>query len=177
MTQLIGDLLSFSRLGRLPMRSGLVDMEGLARSLFEELERESPGRRMRLVLHPLPPAWGDPAMIRQVMANLLSNAVKFTSKKAEATIEVGGYAEGGENVYSVRDDGAGFDPRYAEKLFGVFQRLHSLSEFEGTGVGLAIVQRIVHRHGGRVWAQGEPDKGTTFYFTLPLEGSGAAAAA
>jgi len=151
-----------------PLRSGLIDMEGMVRSVFEELEQGIQGRKVRLVLHPLPPARGDRAMIRQVMTNLLSNAIKFTSRHPEATIEVEGTAQGDEHVYTVRDDGAGFDPRYADKLFGVFQRLHSLSEFEGTGVGLAIVQRIVQRHGGRVWAQGEPDKGATFTFTLPL---------
>ena len=168
MNQLIGDLLAFSRMGRLPLRSGLVDMETMTRSLFEELRGEAPGRRIRLVLHPLPPARGDRAMIRLAMANLLSNAIKFTSRRDEATIEVDGASQGGENVYTVRDDGAGFDTRYADKLFGVFQRLHSLSEFEGTGVGLAIVRRIIERHGGRVWAEGEPDKGAAFHFSLPV---------
>ncbi len=115
----------------------------------------------------LPPARGDQALLRQVWVNLLSNAVKYTGQRAEAAIEVGAATANGENTYWVKDNGAGFDMRFADKLFGVFQRLHSDAEFEGTGIGLAIVKRIVTRHGGRVWAESEVGKGTAMYFTLP----------
>jgi light-regulated signal transduction histidine kinase (bacteriophytochrome) len=115
----------------------------------------------------VPAATGDPTLIRQVWMNLIGNAVKFSSKRERAVIRVNGAIEEGETVYSVQDDGAGFDMRYVGKLFGVFQRLHSMAEFDGTGVGLALVQRIIRRHGGRVWAEGAPDKGATFSFALP----------
>jgi light-regulated signal transduction histidine kinase (bacteriophytochrome) len=121
------------------------------------------------VLHlgDLPPARGDQALLRQVWVNLLSNAVKYTAPTPEAVIEVGGSQAGGENTYRVKDNGVGFDMRYVDKLFGVFQRLHGDGEFEGTGIGLAIVKRIVTRHGGRVWAESKPGEGSTLYFTLP----------
>jgi PAS domain S-box-containing protein len=167
MGRLIDDLLAFSRVGRAEMRLSPVDMATLASSVFFELTAPQDRQRIEFHVAPLPRAVGDPVLLRQVWANLLSNAVKFSSKKERAAIQVGFERREGEVVYSVRDNGAGFDPRYIAKLFGVFQRLHSTTEFEGTGVGLAIVQRIVTRHGGRVWAEGEPGKGASFYFAFP----------
>jgi PAS domain S-box-containing protein len=167
MGQLIDDLLSFSRLGRKEMYTSRIDMNALAAAVFEELIKEETRERIDFELARLPMARGDTSLIRQVWVNLLSNAIKFTSKKERSVIEVGSKHTREENIYYVRDNGAGFDMEYANKLFGVFQRLHSESEFSGTGVGLAIVQRIVRRHGGRVWAQGEAEKGATFYFALP----------
>lgn len=167
MARLIDDLLAFSRIGRKEISRGFIDMSVLAESAIKELKPEARGRRVEFTVGALPAAPGDRTMIRQVMANLLSNALKFTRPRAEARIEVGGGIEGTESFYYVRDNGVGFDMKYAGKLFGVFQRLHSASEFEGTGVGLAIVQRIVLKHGGRVWAEGKVNDGATFYFTLP----------
>jgi light-regulated signal transduction histidine kinase (bacteriophytochrome) len=138
-------------------------------SVFEELISEDDKKRIDLKLEAVPAAVGDAALMRQVWLNLLANAIKFTSKKKRAVIEVGGTQKGDELVYFVRDNGAGFEMEYVDKLFKVFQRLHSESEFEGTGVGLAIVQRVIHRHGGRVWAEGKVDEGATFHFTLPLK--------
>lgn len=170
MGQLIDDLLAFSRLSRAAMQPAPIDMERLVRAVFDELAAPADKARIDLRVDPLPPAMGDPALIRQVWLNLLSNAVKFSSKRERALIRISGKQSGGETVYSVHDDGAGFDMEYVDKLFGVFQRLHSEREFEGTGVGLAIVQRVIHRHGGRVWAEGQVDQGATFYFTLPQKG-------
>ncbi|GBC85591.1 Phytochrome-like protein cph1 [bacterium HR11] len=171
MGQLIDDLLAFARLARTPMVMSGVDMDELVRSVWAEVVAAEPGRTVDLRVQPLPPARADRAMVRQVWANLLSNALKFTRPRAVAVIEVGGRVEGDEVVYYVRDNGVGFDMRYADKLFGVFQRLHRADEFEGTGVGLAIVRRVVHRHGGRVWAEGQVGEGATFYFTLPGVGA------
>ncbi len=165
MAQLIDDILAFSRMGRLGMTISEVDMGALARAMFDELK---PGdRNFTAEIKPLPSCRGDQAMLRQVWINLLGNAIKFTRGKAPAVIEVGARTEGAERIYYVRDNGAGFDMQYAEKLFGVFQRLHGVEEFEGTGIGLAIVKRIIARHGGRVWAEGKVNEGATFYFTLP----------
>ncbi|HXF94694.1 MAG TPA: PAS domain S-box protein, partial [Gemmatimonadales bacterium] len=169
MGQLIDDLLAFSRLGRQPLRARSVDLVELAREVAAELRAAEPERAIEITVAPLPPARGDRALLRQVLVNLLQNAVKFTRGRAPARIEVGARDGGNGVVYYVADNGVGFDPRYADKLFGVFQRLHRAEEFEGTGVGLATVQRIVHRHGGRVWAEGAPDHGATFYFTLAAE--------
>ena len=172
MGQLITDLLEFARLGRHKMSSSAIDMDELAKSVFEELSRSAPGRDIECRFQALPPAHGDRAMIRQVLVNLLSNAIKFTKSTPAASIEVGcSGSEVDRNTYYVKDNGAGFDMRYSDKLFGVFQRLHSVKEFEGTGVGLAIVERIVLRHGGRVWAEGKVNEGATFHFTLPVEGT------
>jgi signal transduction histidine kinase len=166
MGKLIDDLLAFSRIGRAAMQLSPVDMATMARSIF--FEETTPETRERIDFHvgPLPTAVGDPTLLRQVWMNLLSNAVKFSSKKDRAVIKVNAGQQGGNTVYSIQDNGAGFDMQYVDKLFGVFQRLHSTKEFEGTGVGLAIVQRIIVRHGGRVWAEGEVAKGTTIYFTI-----------
>ncbi len=166
MGRLIDELLHFSRLGRGELSSSEIPMRGLVESVWEELLAQE-SRRPALRLEELPQAWGDPGMIRQALVNLLSNALKFTRKKEKAAVEVGGKAQDGENVYHVKDNGAGFDMKYADKLFGVFQRLHGEEEFEGTGVGLAIVQRVILRHGGRVWAEGKVGEGASFYFTLP----------
>lgn len=168
MGQFIKDLLDFSRSGRQEMHKMNIDMGHLAKEVFEELKMPVPERTLQLKMKPLPPARGDRAMIRAVFVNLLSNAVKFTEPKETAVIEVGGKTQKGENRYYVKDNGVGFDMRSAGKLFDSFQRLHSTDEFEGTGVGLAIVQRIIHRHGGRVQARGKVGKGATFSFTLPI---------
>lgn len=143
-------------------------MTDLVRDVWEGLKALNPDRRIDLNLCHNPPGMGDRSLIKQVLVNILSNAIKYTRNRDVAHIEVGGHATESENVYYVKDNGVGFDMRYHDKLFAVFQRLHSAEEYEGTGVGLAIVQRIVHRHGGRVWAESEPDKGATFYFTLPV---------
>jgi light-regulated signal transduction histidine kinase (bacteriophytochrome) len=142
-------------------------MKAMADSVFHELLKKEDEGRIDFQIVRLPSVEADPSLIRQVWVNLLSNAIKFTSKKEHAVIRVGSKQSREEYVYYVRDTGAGFDMEYIDKLFGVFQRLHGESEFEGTGVGLAIVQRIVRRHGGRVWAEGETGKGATFYFSLP----------
>jgi light-regulated signal transduction histidine kinase (bacteriophytochrome) len=166
MDQLINDLLTFSRLGRKEMVQAGLDMEALVRGVWRELTLLNPERRIQFSLQRLPPAMGDQALIKEVVVNLLSNAIKFTKSQEAAMVEVGAYPEEEKNVYFVKDNGAGFDMEYCNKLFGVFQRLHSDEEFEGTGVGLAIVHRIIHRHGGRVWAEGKVGEGATFYFTL-----------
>ncbi len=167
MGQLIDDLLSFSRLSRKEMYSSNVDMKGLVVSVLNDLAKDDDRERIDFKIARLPSINADASLMRQVWVNLLSNALKFTSKKERATIEVGSKSSKEEVIYFVRDTGAGFDMEYANKLFGVFQRLHSESEFEGTGVGLAIVQQIIRRHDGRVWAEGELDQGASFYFALP----------
>ncbi|HEX7192297.1 MAG TPA: ATP-binding protein, partial [Thermoanaerobaculia bacterium] len=169
MAQLIDDLLAFSRLSRQQISPSTVDMNALARQAFADASRDANGRDIEFVLHDLPPASGDASMLRQVFANLLSNAVKFTGPRAVARIEVGVETAGGETAYYLKDNGVGFDARFAGKLFGVFQRLHASHEFEGTGVGLAIVQRVVQRHGGRVWAESVLGSGSTFHFALTRE--------
>jgi len=170
MAQLIDDLLAFSRLGRRGMQSVPVEMAAFVRDVFEEQVPEEARSRYSLTITELPNVRGDAAMLRQVWANLLSNAAKFSAPKEKPVIEVSGEIDGADAVYHVRDNGVGFDMEYADKLFGVFQRLHSIRDFEGTGVGLALVQRIVRRHGGRVWAEGAVGEGATFSFTLPIQG-------
>lgn len=165
MGELIDDLLTFSRVGRGDLSLMQVDMEAMARAIVEELRHENPQAQVSIQDMPKPVA--DPKLLRQVMLNLIGNALKFSSRQAEARIEIGSISEDGKPMYFVRDNGAGFDSAHASKLFGVFQRLHQESEFPGTGVGLAIVKRIVERHHGHVWAEAAPGKGATFYFTLP----------
>ncbi|MES2692735.1 MAG: ATP-binding protein [Verrucomicrobiota bacterium] len=169
MGQLIDDLLSFARIGRAEIRHSQVSLDELVAETRQSLQTEVNGRALSWSVAPLPAVAGDPALLRQVFANLLSNAVKYTRRCPEARIEIGTQpgAEGDVVVY-VRDNGAGFDMKYADKLFGVFQRLHSAKEFEGTGVGLANVRRIIERHGGRIWAEAAVNRGATFFFTLPV---------
>ena len=167
MGDLIDDLLAFSRLGRQELTTARVDMRELARGVADEMRSVEPERKLEIQIDPLPIAQGDRALLRQVFSNLLQNAAKFTRGKEPSHIEVGSRPDGNQNVYFVKDNGAGFDARYSDKLFGVFQRLHHADEFEGTGVGLAIVKRIVQRHGGKVWAEGKVGEGATFFFTLP----------
>jgi PAS domain S-box-containing protein len=167
MGRLIDDLLAFSRLGRQAVSTSIVTPGLLIEQVLETLEPEHNGRNIDLDIAELPLCQGDPVLLKQVWMNLLTNALKFTRGKDPARIEIDARESGDETIYFVKDNGAGFDMRYADKLFGVFQRLHRAEEFEGTGVGLAIVQRIIRRHGGRVWAEGEPGKGAAFYFTIP----------
>ena len=166
MGELIDDLLSFSRLGRGLMNRRSVDIGQLVRDILNELRPQHEGRIVEFTVGHLPWCYGDPALLKQAWVNLLSNAIKYSRGRTPAVIEIGCRREHGEDVYFVRDNGAGFDMAYADKLFGVFQRLHRTDQFEGSGVGLAIVHRIVQRHGGRLWAEGEEDRGAAFHFTL-----------
>ncbi len=166
MNQLIDSLLDFSRLNRKPLNKQPVDLDDIVKNTIDGLASEITLRKIDWILPGLPPVNGDLILIRQVFENLIGNAVKYTRKLPAAQIEVGCITQDGQTVYFVRDNGAGFDPKYAYKLFGFFQRLHSDDEFEGTGIGLAAARRIIERHGGRIWAEGQVDQGATFYFTF-----------
>jgi len=166
MAQLIDDLLGLSRVTRADFRRERVDLSALAETVAAELKRTAPRREVEFVITPGISVDGDMRLLQVVLENLVGNAWKYTGKCARARIEFGVSRQDGKVSYYVRDNGAGFDMAYANKLFGAFQRLHSSGEFEGTGIGLATVQRIVHRHGGRVWAEGAVGQGATFYFTL-----------
>ena len=166
MAELIDDLLQLSRVARTEMRRQAVDLTAIARAIAAGLEKSQPERFVEFVISEGLVVNGDEHLLRVVMQNLLDNAWKFTSKHPRARIEVGAVQEDGRQVYYVRDDGAGFERAYVDKLFGAFQRLHGPAEFPGTGVGLATVQRIIHRHGGQVRAEGTVEQGATFYFSL-----------
>lgn len=166
MAQLIDDMLGLSRITRSELHRETVDLSAMVREIADELRKSRPERCVEFVIAPGIVADGDPKLLRLLLGNLLGNAWKFTGKHAAARIEFGSREQEGETVFFVRDNGAGFDPAYAGKLFGAFQRLHSAAEFEGTGIGLATVQRIVHRHGGYISAEGEVEKGAAFFFTL-----------
>jgi K+-sensing histidine kinase KdpD len=168
MGKLIDDLLSFSRIGRAETKKSLVNLEQLVKDVVSEIEQETRGREIAWKIDALPVCYGDRSMLMLVLANLVSNAVKFTRMRTRAEIEIGCAAGDNDDLeVFVRDNGAGFDMQYANKLFGVFQRLHRADEFEGTGIGLATVQRIIHRHGGKVRAEGAVEQGATFYFSMP----------
>jgi signal transduction histidine kinase len=169
MGQLIDDLLSFSRMGRKPVDAAMVDMEALVKDVWFEVSSGDEHPNLHLKKGSLPGAWGDRALLRQVLLNLLSNAIKYSSNRPEQLIEISAEDKHHEIVYSIRDNGVGFDMRFYNKLFGVFQRLHTEKEFPGTGVGLAIAQRVIVRHGGRIWAESKLDEYTIFNFSLPKE--------
>jgi len=164
MGQLIDDLLTFSRVSRRPLTKCLVALDGLARQALEELHHVYAGRQVNVVIGRLPACQADPVLLKHVLINLLANALKFTRHRQASRIEVDWCERHG--AYYVCDNGVGFDMRYADKLFVAFQRLHRIEDYEGTGVGLALVQRIISRHGGRIWAEAAVDQGATFYFTL-----------
>ena len=169
MGQLIDDLLSLSRLNRTDMHFTRINMENLAKIIYAEIASDEEKQRTKFRLVRLHPAMGDQVLLRQVFVNLIGNAIKFSSQREIAEITITSEKQKSMVAYCISDNGAGFDMKYADKLFGAFQRLHSVSEFDGTGIGLAIVQRIIHRHGGKVWANGEVGKGASFYFSLPLK--------
>jgi len=166
MTSLIDDLLKLSRIVRAELHRGPLDLAEIARAVVASLKQHSPGRDIAVSLPPAAPASGDPRLLRVVLENLLGNAWKFTRKTPNPSIELGVEERNGERAFFVRDNGAGFEMAYANKLFSPFQRLHDEDEFEGSGVGLAAAQRVVRRHGGRIWAEAEPERGATFWFTL-----------
>ena len=168
MADLIDDLLMFSRVGREELKKTDVNVDQLVQETLNDFQAETKERKIEFTLHPLPVVRADRSLLRMVLVNLISNAVKFTGACAGAKIEIGCTpGKNGENIIFVRDNGAGFDPKYIGKLFGVFQRLHRQDQFEGTGIGLANVQRIIVRHGGRTWAEGIVNHGATFYFSIP----------
>jgi len=167
MGQLIDALLEFSRMGRSEMRFERVILAELVEDARRELSGDAKGRRIDWRVGDLPEVQGDPLMLRQAIVNLLSNAIKYTGTRPKAKIEIGARTNRRETVFFVRDNGVGFDMNYADKMFGVFQRFHRGTEFEGTGIGLANVRRIIHRHSGRAWAEGKPGRGATFYFSIP----------
>ncbi|MEW5830701.1 MAG: ATP-binding protein, partial [Chloroflexota bacterium] len=166
MGKLIDDLLEFSRLGRQSITQRQVDLAGLCREVLQDFEQEIASRSVKVVIQDMPYVRADYDLMKSVMTNLLSNAFKFTRQRDDPLIEVGSVRQEGKTVYFVRDNGVGFDMSYTHKIFGVFQRLHEDSDFEGTGVGLAIVHRIISKHGGQVWAESRVHEGATFYFTL-----------
>lgn len=167
MGALIDDLLSFTRVKRNVMDASEIDMEKLVREVWDEILKANQERKLKIKITKLLPVFGDGILIKQVLFNLISNAVKFTKTRELGVIEINSHAEPGKVLYDLKDNGVGFDMRFSDRLFSVFQRLHGDSEYEGTGIGLALVQRIIHRHGGHVWAEGEVDAGATFHFTLP----------
>jgi len=167
MGQLIQDLLEFSRIGRKELAMDTVSMDEIVQQVLTETKASNAERNVAITVSKLPPAHGDKNLLTQVWVNFISNAFKYTGHKEKAEIVIGATQKDGENIYYIKDNGAGFDMKYSDKLFRVFQRLHGAEEFEGTGVGLAIVSRIITRHGGRVWAEGKPDEGAIFYFSLP----------
>jgi light-regulated signal transduction histidine kinase (bacteriophytochrome) len=168
MGQLIDDILSLSRSGRHHMDKKTINMESIVREVYTSLKNELKDRKVDLVVHKCPPALADSHLVKIVFTNLLTNALKFTRIRENAKIETGSMTEDGHTVFFIKDNGAGFDMKYADKLFIAFQRLHRAEEYEGSGIGLAIVQRIIHRHGGRIWAESKIDVGTTFYFTFSV---------
>ncbi|HXL56212.1 MAG TPA: ATP-binding protein, partial [Chitinophagaceae bacterium] len=167
MGQLIDDLLAFSGMGQKEVTNDSIDMKLLVESCIEELLQNNSLNKCSIHVHSLPACEGDSGMIKQVWMNLLSNALKYSAKTGEPEIEIGFKDDSFMNIYFIRDNGVGFEMEYAHKLFGVFQRLHSHEEFEGTGVGLALVKRIINKHNGDVWAEASPGEGATFYFSLP----------
>ena len=177
MSELTEDLLRLARLGREPLSKHPVDIRGLVQEVVDELRAAEAARQLEIRIGELPAAEADPSLLRQVWVNLVANALKFTRRRESALIEISGAERAGNGarvpgeaehkLYSIRDNGAGFDPRRAERLFGIFQRLHAAKDFEGTGVGLSLARRIVERHGGSIWAESEPDRGAAFHFTLP----------
>ncbi|HEX4645683.1 MAG TPA: ATP-binding protein [Verrucomicrobiae bacterium] len=166
MTRLVEDLLNLSRVGKHGLNREKIDLTPWVEGIVDEIKPETTGRKIEWRIGPLPAVECDTGLMKQALVNLLANAVKYTRPRAEALIEIGQIQSNGENVIFVRDNGVGFDMKYAGKLFGVFQRLHRAEEFEGTGVGLATVARIIRKHGGKIWAEAEPDQGAVFYFTL-----------
>jgi len=171
MGSLIDDLLALSRLGRKEIRKSLIDMTKLTKTVLQEINKIT-SNNAEVKINKLHPVMADNSLMSQVMTNLLSNAIKYSSKKEKPVVKISSEEKDGQFIYSVSDNGAGFDMQYAQKLFGVFQRLHASHEFEGTGVGLAIVHLLIRKHGGNVWAEGEVNKGATFYFSLPAERAG-----
>ncbi len=169
MGKLIDHLLGFARLGRAELRKTKVSLDDLVRAARQDLQRDTEGRKVEWVLSRLPEVLGDPVLLRLVLVNLVSNALKYSRTRPVARIEIGAEETATETIIFVRDNGVGFETKYAGKLFGVFQRLHRDADFEGIGIGLASVRRIIQRHGGRVWAEGALDSGATFYLSLPKD--------